>query len=106
MQPQFFNEAKSMIIININEKPVKEKHICYYTTKSGPDTDNPKNIFLWEVYEAYYRHPDAPEHALIQTIETRLIKQENRFSISGASCVVLEAANNVIKNEEKLGENV
>ena len=82
-----------MIIINVSEEVIKEKHICYFTQIKECEG----KIALYEVYEAFYKHPEAPEQALIQRIETRVIAAFNRNSVKASNLILLEAANNASK---------
>lgn len=77
--------------INTLDTPRSEKHICYYTTP----TINLKNNSLdcYEVYEARYPHPDAPEMD-IPIILIRQIDSKSRLGTSSGHLVLLEAVQN------------
>jgi hypothetical protein len=66
---------------------VKEKHICYFTTNGLEEN----TIRLEEVVERFYKHPQAPEDAIIPVIETRVIKVCNRNSMEAAVLLLMEA---------------
>lgn len=74
-----------MIIINIEEKPISVKHICWFTKESTS-----LEIVFCEVVEEIYRHPQAPEDATISKIATYVRKEGLRTSLP--ECVLLEAA--------------
>lgn len=64
---------------------VKERHICYYAeTKS-------EQIELLEVVECFYKHPQAPDDAIIPVIETRMVARMHRNDFEAGSSVLLEA---------------
>jgi hypothetical protein len=81
------------IVLNTEEDPVRIRILGYYTVNG----DMSETIKLIEVYEAFYKHPEASEHALLPRIETRIVKEYHRRSTSdGAICVLLEAAEKAI----------
>ena len=80
----------------INENPVSEEHVAWLTEKSLSSADA---IVLHEVVRAFYRHPDAPEHALIPVIELRSIGEERRVAPEAAAWILLEAAQQAVCNE-------
>jgi hypothetical protein len=82
------------IIINIEENIIEKKHISYYVK-----LDNPK-ITLYEVYEAYYIHPDSENQALISRIETEKISSYNVNELKAAPLMLLNYALNNIKIKE------
>lgn len=47
----------------IETLPIKQRHLCWRTTR------NAEKISLIEVVESHYRHPDAPEHAIVPVVE-------------------------------------
>jgi len=59
-----------MIVMNLlpNEKPLNEKHICFFVKK---DT---KTIGLYEVVLRFYRHPQAPDYSLVQQYEIQHVR--------------------------------
>ena len=87
--------AKNLVI---NGDPVKEKHLCYYTER-----DDVKTISLYEVVKATYPHPDAPEHATVECVETRFRKSCKAYASSGAPLVLLEAAQANMETLDTLG---
>lgn len=56
----------AVIVIN-DLHPVKERHIGWKAARCQIKSNN---VVLYEVVERWYRHPDAPEHALIPVMET------------------------------------
>ena len=91
-------------MITMNRLPndvVSSKYICYYVQRfnNGPvDT-----LMLREVRELILRHPDAPEDATITDIEIVDIKDVKSISKDAASLILLEAAENNVRNI-RLGE--
>jgi len=56
------------VVIVINDlHPVKEQHIGWKATRCPHKSSN---VVLYEVVERWYRHPDAPDDALIPVMET------------------------------------
>lgn len=74
--------------VNTEQKPVETKHIAFYT-KSVED-----EIFLLEVVELIYPHPDAPDMARISCISTRFVNRVKRHSEQSGPFVLLEAVQN------------
>jgi hypothetical protein len=70
--------------INIEEQPVKTRHICWFIRRTERD------IILCEVVESSYRHPEAPEHALISRIETEDRAAFNLSEAKAAPLLLLE----------------
>jgi hypothetical protein len=79
------------IIINIEEDIIEKKHISYYVK-----LDSPK-ITLYEVYEAYYTHPNSKNQPLISRIETKKVKSYNVNELKAAPLMLLNYALNNIK---------
>lgn len=50
-------------LLNTTEEPVKRRHISW-SIKTEPES-----IILYEIEECYYRHPQAPNDAIIGRIE-------------------------------------
>ncbi|KKN99065.1 hypothetical protein LCGC14_0143120 [marine sediment metagenome] len=86
-----------MIITVINEKPVSEKHISWFTKPASEG----KYITLYEVVEQLYQHPQAPDEAVIPVLTTRQVHSALRSSLEGASLVLFEAAQTVIDGSVK-----
>jgi|GEM_PF-6452045 len=68
-----------------------EKHVCFYT--------EPLNSFksqdclqLIEIVLVGYRHPEAPDVAIIECLERRYCHEQPRTSLKAAPLVLLEAA--------------
>ena len=59
-----------MIVMNLlpGEKHLNEKHICFFVKRDV------KSIHLYEVVERFYRHPEAPDHGLIQQYEIQHVR--------------------------------
>lgn len=76
--------------INTMDVPKSTKHICYYT--SNDPLSN--NISCFEVYEAYYPHPEAPDYADIPITLIRRIESKSRFGSNAGHLVLLEAIQN------------
>ena len=79
--------------VNTLDSPKSTKHICFYT-KPGDGGD----VNCFEVYEAIYSHPDAPDYADIPIILTRRIDSKGRTAANGGHLVLLEAIQNTCKD--------
>ena len=79
--------------INTIVPPKSTKHICFYT-KPG----NGNDINCFEVYEAIYPHPDAPDYSDVPIILTRQIDSKGRTAENGGHLVLLESVQNTCKN--------
>ena len=87
-----------MIVISINNEPgdcVKERHICYFTRDEGAV------IALMEVVESFYRHPQAPEDAILPVIEMKCVKQCHRHTYEAGVLVLLEANENAVSLQQE-----
>ena len=85
-----------MTMLMINTESEKEKHISWFTIDKGNEID------LMEVVEVYYKHPQAPESAYIQQIETKFRRSYNRVNRYQSSHVVLlESILNTVSKLEK-----
>jgi hypothetical protein len=62
-------DAMKTILINSESLPIKTRHISFYVRKTGD------NLELFEVEDCFFPHPDAPDDAFVQRIETRLVKE-------------------------------
>jgi len=60
-------QYKTMVMFNITESPVAERHIGWNVTRF---VDNAFRVMysLHEIVEASYRHPDAPDNATVQNL--------------------------------------
>lgn len=90
-----------LLPINIDVQPVNKKHICYYIHESYPD-----KLQLMEVAEYFYPHPDAPDHALVQIIEMRVVEEQDKRDESSAYQLLLMqhvqlSTRNYVKNKTK-----
>lgn len=83
--------------VNTEDVPVRVEHVCYYTRDDG---DN--GITLHEVIQEFYKHPQAPNDALIPLITTRRVTSCNRLSERASPLVVLEAMQKTVKSMEHL----
>lgn len=80
-----------MIIINVTEQPVKERHVCYFTNQ--PDF---YTVELFEVVEEFYKHPQC-DYALLSRFNTRLIRSEKVRNREAGPILVLEAAQHALQ---------
>lgn len=78
--------------VNTLDEPKSERHICYYTTPSPSFKDN--SLVCYEVYEARYPHPEAPDYADIPIILTRQVDSKKRVGSNAGHLVLLEAVQN------------
>lgn len=76
---------------------VKERHVCYFTRPDGDD------ICLEEVVSVDYKHPQAPNDAILTVIETRTIKKCGRKDYNSGAIVLLEANQKAVAHAIKLG---
>lgn len=74
--------------INTTCSPKTEKHICYYTQPEN------FNLICFEVYEAHYPHPDAPDCVVIPITLIRRVDSKSRFAPEAGHLVLLEATQN------------
>ena len=74
----------------INEKPISEEHVAWFTSGDS------RTIRLHEVVKAFYRHPDAPEHALVPVLEERFHGEKLRVAHEAAAWVLLEATQQAV----------
>jgi hypothetical protein len=81
-----------MIIINIEEEPVKTKHITYYTTRYFDFGNRQEVIALHEIVECDYNHPDSQGYATISRIEDRSLLNINVNDSNSAPLHLLENA--------------
>ena len=59
-----------MVIINITEKPVSQRHIQYIVEKDSLADSHARFPFkLFELVERTYNHPQAPEESTIKDLE-------------------------------------
>lgn len=56
------------VLINVVGKPVKSRIVCYFTKRNIDDV-----LELWRIVENYYRHPEAPNDALLQKTEEEFV---------------------------------
>jgi len=75
-----------LIIINNDQELLGFRHISYYVKQRG------QIIELHEIYEAKYKHPQAPEHAIITDIEEVLVSEYNIHSEDAAPLLLLKNA--------------
>lgn len=75
-----------LTICNTPEDVVSTKHICYYAKSEGPD------IVLYEVVEVCYKHPQAPEDAVVPVIEVHVSKKVKKVDPEAAAWILLEAS--------------
>ncbi len=88
----------NLIMVPINPSPdkiVKERHVCYYTHKADD------HIWLCEVLEVYYKHPQAPDDAFFPIFETRHLKKYHRTDAEAAALIVLEASQKSVAYQNK-----
>lgn len=78
------------VYFNITEEPLETKHVCY--TIGRQSEINKEVLLLIEVVEETYRHPEAPDYALITRYNTKVVDEANANSFKAAGWVVLEAS--------------
>jgi len=84
-----------MIIINIEEKPIRSNNICYFTERRF--TNNVEHIVLYEVKDYTYIHPQSGEMSYISKIDYENVCSYPITSIMAAPLLLLEnAMNNII----------
>lgn len=84
-----------MVVFNYEPEDVIERiHIAYFT-KPLPEY----KIALYEVIEVKIKHPQAPEHATVSTIETHMIKTLNRTSFDAGNVILIEASQNACRKD-------
>jgi hypothetical protein len=77
-------------LLNTTEEPVLKKHISW-TVEEYQDL-----IILFEIEECCYKHPEAPENALIQRIEKNERIRYHKLSAAASPLFVLEHTLNTI----------
>ena len=83
-----------MILINVTEKPIDSKHVCYFTKLEN-------NILkLYQVIENTYKHPNAPDDAYIQKIEINYLKEYNIYFNESVHLRNLHDANLIVERIE------
>lgn len=66
------------LILNTDQHPIKEKHVAFRAVRESDD------LLLYEVVEAFYPHPQAPEEATISRLEIKFKAKEKTNSERGA----------------------
>ena len=87
-----------LLVINSDTPPVEVKHICWFTKRNYSDS---RKIVLYEMVNAKYPHPQAPEDAWIWVIEERQIEEHMEREWIAGSLILMEANQNVITREQK-----
>ena len=91
-----------MIVFNETELPVKENHICW-NVRADPYNSN--TYILEEIVEKYYRHPEAPEDALVVKYDKNTIKEiDEKSSFYPAIHLFMNAKKNIDLIIEKIKE--
>ena len=85
----------------VNTEPLKEEHICWYTSNRSNSLGK-FEIALMEVVKCTYPHPCAPEYGYLITEETRFIKRVDRMSEEAGVLVCMEANQNAITYMQNL----
>jgi len=75
-----------LIIINNDQEVLGFRHISYYIKQRG------QIIELHEIYEAKYKHPEAPEYVSITDIEEVQISEYNIHQEEAAPLLLLKNA--------------
>lgn len=65
--------ANDILLINTDSEPVRRMHIAYAVDRAY--AGSVRVLRLIAVEECFYPHPEAPEHALVQRIETRIVME-------------------------------
>lgn len=87
-------ERQPGILINVENKPVEEKHICWFTRRHSEN--NRPVITLCRVVERGYTHPDSDGQALIHRFETDNVKTLGVNDYDASSLKLLEHSINTI----------
>lgn len=90
------SDKYSLAFINTEDVPVKTNHISY-TIADCSDGD----IELIQIVEEYYKHPEAPESALLPILKLRSIRKHHRLSKEAAPLILLEAQEKTMRLIEK-----
>lgn len=88
-------DDQTCMIIVINSDPVSESHICWFTRREK------QLIELHEVVNVVYNHPQAPDCATINVIETRLREIMQITDAKAANAILLEASQTAITYQRK-----
>jgi len=92
-----------MILINIEEKSIKEDHISYYVKRQYKD--GKEYISLYEVKRYHYIHPQSEGMSTISQIDSELLCSININELIASPLLLLEnALNNVKLLKSKLME--
>jgi len=86
-----------MPLLIINEEPVKEKHICWFTERNSSDS---RKIRLYEVRECFYRHPQALDIAFVKQLEVFFMDECNELDPKAATWILMEANQKAIHNSK------
>lgn len=81
---------KNGILINVTGKPVFQTHLSW-TYQEFTDKGQ-SYIVLYELVKATYKHPEAPDHAVIERIEHREIKRCLKTESNAAPIMLLKYA--------------
>jgi len=84
-----------MILINIEEKPIKSDHISYYVQRHY--SNNKQYISLYEIKNYHYIHPQSDGMATISQIDYELVCSFGVNELIAAPLFLLENALNTIK---------
>lgn len=85
-------------VIVINTEPVSFRHIGWFVKHSGCD------LSLFEVVEALYAHPDAPEHAKIPVLEYLHRKTVRQDTAESASIELFETSQRNLNHQSSLNQ--
>jgi hypothetical protein len=88
-----------MIILQNDAKPIKTRHIAFFTRDDGYG-DN--EITLYEVVENTYPHPQAPDLAVLSDIEVNRVKTYHKCSIDAAGPFLVKHADESMGNTLRL----
>lgn len=70
-----------------------DEHVCFFTDGGY------EGISVKEIVRSFYRHPEAPDHAKIDQYEIRNVQSYRRLDVDSGPAVVLEAAQNSVKEQ-------
>jgi len=79
-----------MIIFNIEEDPIATKHICYFTKRAM--YNNREYIFLYEVKEYIYVHPQSEGNSSISKVDHEVLYHFDITTELAAPLLLLENA--------------
>jgi hypothetical protein len=98
---KYQGDKMSEYYVNFELEPIaeKSKHLCYIANRFS--NDGKEMIRLSEVIDQCYPHPAAPKDAVIFIVETHSLAEFGINDPKAAPLILLEAANNNLKELKK-----